>query len=105
MATDDFFRARLNQMIDLAHPLAVLAMRMPWAAVATALAPAFAHKDRVGRQDDRYERGWRADAALWIGAAQPRPASAADPFDGGAAVFEATGRLQLPPPRQVRPAP
>ena len=31
MATtnDDFFRARLDQMIDLRHPLAVLATRMP----------------------------------------------------------------------------
>lgn len=29
MATDDFFRARLDQMIDLHHPLAVLAGRMP----------------------------------------------------------------------------
>ncbi|NYT83204.1 hypothetical protein H0A70_17120 [Alcaligenaceae bacterium] len=29
-ATDDFFRARIDQMIDLRHPLAVLASRMPW---------------------------------------------------------------------------
>ncbi len=29
MATDDFFRARLEQMIDLRHPLAVLARRLP----------------------------------------------------------------------------
>jgi IS5 family transposase len=27
--TDDFFRNRLDQMIDLRHPLAVLANRMP----------------------------------------------------------------------------
>jgi IS5 family transposase len=26
----DFFRSRLDQMIDLRHPLAVLASRMPW---------------------------------------------------------------------------
>ena len=32
MATDDFFRARLEQMIDLRHPLAVLATRLPWSA-------------------------------------------------------------------------
>jgi IS5 family transposase len=50
MATDDFFRARLDQMIDLAHPLAVLATRMPWAEIEAALAPAFAHKDRAGRE-------------------------------------------------------
>ena len=48
MATDDFFRARLDQMIDLRHPLAVLARRMPWAQIETALAPALAHKNRDG---------------------------------------------------------
>lgn len=30
MAADDFFRARLDQMIDLRHALAVLAARVPW---------------------------------------------------------------------------
>jgi transposase, IS5 family len=33
MATTDFFRARLDAMIDLRHPLAVLATRMPWAQI------------------------------------------------------------------------
>jgi hypothetical protein len=28
--TADFFRNRLDQMIDLRHPLAVLSNRMPW---------------------------------------------------------------------------
>jgi transposase, IS5 family len=46
--TDDFFRARLEQMIDLKHPLAVLANRMPWGQIETALAPSFARKDREG---------------------------------------------------------
>ena len=49
MATDDFFRARLDSMIDLRHPLAVLATRMPWATIEAALAPLLAHKDRSGR--------------------------------------------------------
>lgn len=49
MATDDFFRARLDAMIDLRHPLAVLATRMPWADIEVALVPAFAHQDREGR--------------------------------------------------------
>jgi transposase, IS5 family len=49
MATDDFFRARLDTMIDMRHPLAVLATRMPWAEIETALAPAFAHKERAGK--------------------------------------------------------
>ena len=49
MATDDFFRARLDGMVDPRHPLVVLAARMPWAAIEAALAPAFAHRDRQGR--------------------------------------------------------
>jgi len=48
LATDDFFRSRLDQMIDLRHPLAVLAQRMPWQAIEAALAPALAHKNRTG---------------------------------------------------------
>lgn len=29
-ATGDFFRSRIGYMIDLRHPLALLALRMPW---------------------------------------------------------------------------
>ena len=42
--TEDFFGGRLEQMIDLKHPLAVLAKRMPWEQIEAALAPAFMHK-------------------------------------------------------------
>lgn len=49
MVTGDFFRARLDQMIDLRHPLAVLAGRMPWSQIEAALAPAFARKNRPGQ--------------------------------------------------------
>ena len=49
MATDDFFRSRLDQMIDLRHPLAVLASRMPWSQIEASLGPVFAHRDRKGR--------------------------------------------------------
>ena len=49
MATDDFFRARLDSMIDMRHPLVVLATRMPWAEIEVALLPTLAHKDRAGR--------------------------------------------------------
>lgn len=49
MPTDDFFRARIDQMIDLSHPLAVLARRMPWESLEKALAPTFANRDRKGR--------------------------------------------------------
>lgn len=48
--TDDFFRARLDQMIDLRHPLAVLAKRLPWTEIEVSLAPVFAHKDRPGKE-------------------------------------------------------
>ena len=49
MATDDFFRARLDGMVDQRHPLAVLAGRMPWSEIEAALAPTFDRKDRKGR--------------------------------------------------------
>lgn len=42
MGTQDFIRSRLDQMIDLRHPLAVRATRMPWASLLTALTPCFA---------------------------------------------------------------
>ena len=49
MSTPDFFRARLDQMIDLRHPLAVLAGRLPWATLEATFAPLFARTDRPGR--------------------------------------------------------
>ena len=49
MATDDLFRARLDDMIDLQHPLAVLATRMPWANIEASLAPVFARTSRSGK--------------------------------------------------------
>jgi hypothetical protein len=42
--TDDFFRNRLDQMIDLRHPLAVLANRMPWQEIETSLAQRWARQ-------------------------------------------------------------
>ena len=49
MATDDFFRARLDGMVDPRHPLAVLARRMPWSQIEASLAPLFARKARIGK--------------------------------------------------------
>ena len=49
MTTDDFFRTRLDTMIDLRHPLAVLSTRMPWDVIEKALSPVLAHKDRGHR--------------------------------------------------------
>jgi IS5 family transposase len=44
MSTPDFFRSRLDQMIDLRHPLAVLATRLPWASIEAAVAPQLARQ-------------------------------------------------------------
>jgi len=52
MDTDDFFRARLDTMIDLRYPLAVLASRMPLAENEALLALVFAHRARKGRVID-----------------------------------------------------
>lgn len=49
MATDDFFRARLDGMVDPRHPLAALGRRMPWSQIEASLAPLFARKARMGK--------------------------------------------------------
>ena len=51
----DFFPARLDQMIDLAHPLAVLATRLPWVGIEAALAPAFAHQKTRPHSEHSHE--------------------------------------------------
>ena len=47
--TADFFRSRLDQMIDLRHPLAVLASRMPWQELEAQIAHLFAKQVRAGK--------------------------------------------------------
>ena len=46
--TIDFFRARLDAMIDLRHPLAVLATRLPWSQLEAELAPIWRRESRDG---------------------------------------------------------
>ena len=48
MGTADFFRSRLDGMIDLKHPLAALAMRLPWAALEAELSPIWQRQLREG---------------------------------------------------------
>jgi transposase, IS5 family len=48
MQTADFFRARLDGMIDLTHPLAVLAGRLPWAELEAELAGNWTRASRDG---------------------------------------------------------
>ena len=45
--TDDFFRSRLDQMIEHIHPLVVLASHLPWEKMQSSVAPLFAHKERL----------------------------------------------------------
>lgn len=49
MITPDLFRSRLDSMIDLHHPLAVLATRMGWDEIEMQLAPAFVRQARPNR--------------------------------------------------------
>lgn len=46
-ATEDFFRARLDHMIDLRHPLCVLASRMPWQQIEASVSHLFMRKARA----------------------------------------------------------
>ena len=48
MQTLDFFRARLDGMIDLKHPLAVLATRLPWSQLEAELSPIWQRQSRDG---------------------------------------------------------
>jgi IS5 family transposase len=48
MTTPDFFRSRIDAMINLGDPLAVLATRLPWAQLEAAIAAKFARRERVG---------------------------------------------------------
>ena len=48
--TDDFFRNRLDQMIDLRHPRAVLAKRMPWQEIEASLAQRWARQVKAGKK-------------------------------------------------------
>ncbi len=55
--TPDFFRTRLAQTIDLRHPLAVLASRLPWAQIEKSLAPCFAQRARDQRDGPMLAEG------------------------------------------------
>ena len=49
METADFFRARIDAMINLSAPLAVLATRLPWDLIEASLAVKFERQDRAGQ--------------------------------------------------------
>ncbi len=51
MSTPDFTRSRLDAMIDMRHPLAVLAQRLPWGRIEQALASKFTHQERPAQRE------------------------------------------------------
>jgi IS5 family transposase len=50
IASEDFFRLRLDHMIDLRHALAVLASRMPWQQMEASVSHLFSGKLRAGKK-------------------------------------------------------
>lgn len=67
--TQDFFRARLDAMIDLRHPLAVLATRLPWNELVAKLAPIWGRKTREGIRCGTPEGDlWGDDGGVMVGA-------------------------------------
>ncbi len=75
MSTPDFFRSRLDAMIDLRHPLAVLATRLPWASIEATLAPVFERRAREGRLSEDIDLFGVAPALAGVGvsaAGRPR---------------------------------
>ena len=49
MQTPDFFRSRIDAMINVNDPLAVLATRLPWAQIETSVAAKFERQSRAGQ--------------------------------------------------------
>ena len=50
MSAPDCFRSRLDQIIDLRHPLAVLSTRLAWASIEAAVAPNLAHQSKPAKR-------------------------------------------------------
>ena len=68
MRTPGFFRSRIDAMINLRDPLAVLATRLPWGEIEALLAPEFAHLDRAG--DTLESHGLSGSVQVVAGAGQ-----------------------------------
>ena len=52
METADFFRSRIDAMINLSDPLAVLARRLPWGLIEATVAAKFERESRAGQSLD-----------------------------------------------------
>lgn len=71
MSTPDFFRARLDQMINLLHPLAVLATRASWVQIEASLASQLACPSRAGRAIKGARLFWPMVQVADIGVSAP----------------------------------
>ena len=72
---EDFFRKRLDQLIDLLHPLAVLSNRMPWQKIGASLIHRFTRQVRSGKKIegiDMYEHTQAMAKAGASNAGRPR---------------------------------
>jgi len=67
MNTPDFFRCRIDAMIDLRDPLAVLAARLPWDQIEASLAPKFEHLDRAGQSIEDHDLLGRTEVVVGAG--------------------------------------
>ncbi|UCU97228.1 hypothetical protein [Hydrogenophaga taeniospiralis] len=67
-ATDDFFRSRIDHMIDLRHPLAVLASRMPWQEIEARVAQVFSRAQSTARRAAHAgPLGWTVGGLTFLG--------------------------------------
>ena len=87
--SDDFFHSRIDQMIDLRHPLAVLASHMPWQEIEASLAKQLAREVKKGRSIQEVGLFWFSDRGAWCGLIQCRSSPSALSPDGVTALFEA----------------
>ena len=55
--TDDFFRSRLDGMIDPRHPLAVLGDKLPWSKLEASIAP-------ITSRPNRWWLTWATEAKM-----------------------------------------
>ena len=96
METADFFRARIDPMINLSDPLAVLARRLCWDQIEAALAAKFEREERAGQVLEGHDMFGPTQVVRRRRHEQRRSTQVADSADGQSAVLEA----QLQPQRR-----
>ncbi len=84
--TDDFFRNRLDQIIELRHSLAVLANRMPWQEIEASLAQRWARQVKASKKIDDLDLVWPGFGSGRWRRLKSRASAFAHLSDGGAAL-------------------